>query len=176
MADTARRQLTLSGRGANETKTKNENENENAIEAARAAAFYSLILREGFDAERLASERPDIAGCLAAVDLKGSTLHGRSLAYFREIERVNIEAAFRRVRSPVLALQGENDWVVADNDLDRIASFCEAAGDAAACLLPGVDHDFQQHPSLEASYANRGRGEADRPAGEATIAWMQRRP
>jgi uncharacterized protein len=166
MAGSARRQLVLAGRSAQRVQ----------IEAARASIFYSLLLRKGFDEERLAKERPEIAGCLASANLKGSMLHGRSLDYLREIEALDIGASFGRVPAPVLALQGEHDWVAAADDYERIITFSQASSEASACLLLGVDHDFQRHPSITASFTNRGRGDADRSAADATIAWMRRRP
>lgn len=161
----AYRQLALAGLSADAIEA----------EAERAAKLYTRLFRRGFDEARVRAEAPELASSFAAADLRGSTLHGRSLDFFRALDAIDVESAWRRVSCPVLALQGEHDWIVAEDDHDHIASFCASNKDAAACTLLGVDHDLQRHPSVLSSFRGRGKGEADHEAAIAAIAWMRRR-
>jgi pimeloyl-ACP methyl ester carboxylesterase len=142
-------------------------------EARCAAQLYELLLREGAGPEDVVREHPALASCRAAADVSGARLHGRSLTYFRALDQVDPEAAWRRVRAPVLALHGEHDWIVADDDHLRIAAWSQSTGRAAVALtLPGLDHDLLSYPSREASFINRGRGRVDRCASRAILSWM----
>jgi len=164
LADGARRQLTLAGVPAEERER----------EAAHAARLYDRVLREGVSPDRLRREHPELGRCRAAFDLSERHLHGRALDYFRALDRVDPERAWRGVGAPVLALHGEHDWVVGDDDHTRIAAWVEASGGrAAARTLPGLDHDWLRQESLAASFAGRGRGAVDPGAVVETLAWMR---
>ncbi|MFT3771275.1 MAG: alpha/beta hydrolase [Minicystis sp.] len=164
LADTARRQLTLAGL-ADDARDR---------EAARAARLYDLVLRAGTSPATIARDHPDLAACRAAADLGPHHLHGRALHYFRALDCVDPEAAWGRVTAPVLALRGEHDFILADDDPARIAAFVTASGGRARALtLPGLDHDLLRQPDLAASFAQRGRGAPDPSAARALIAWMR---
>jgi hypothetical protein len=76
----------------------------------------------------------------------------------------------------VLALHGEHDWIVADDDHTRIVAWVTAAGGVAeASTLPGIDHDLCRHPSRAVSFRERGRGSPDVLAAALTLAWMRAR-
>jgi pimeloyl-ACP methyl ester carboxylesterase len=164
LADTARRQLAFSTIADAEV----------TIESERAARLYRELLRAGSSFARVTTDHPDLARCVAAADVRGEHLHGRSLVYFRELERIDLERAWRAVAAPVLALHGEHDWVVSADDPRRIAGFRAATG-SPTCVraVPGLDHDFQRHPSCLASYRNRGRGAADAAAAAIAVDWMR---
>jgi hypothetical protein len=67
--------------------------------------------------------------------------------------------------------------VVSANDTRRIAAFRAAAG-SCTCVrtVPGLDHDFQRHPSCRASYRDLGRGAADAAAAAIVVDWMRDSP
>ena len=160
LADSARRQLGLSG-------------DELEREALAAARLYALLLREGLSPAAIAADHPEVAGCLAARDLAGDRLHGRALRYFRALDAIDPEAAWRRAGTGALTLHGEHDWIVAADDHTRIAAWVAAAGRRAeARTLPGLDHDLRRHESLAASFASRERGAADGAPLAATLSWM----
>jgi alpha-beta hydrolase superfamily lysophospholipase len=164
LADSARRQLVLGGASGEAL----------AREADHARELYARLLRDGWSPERTFRERPELARCRAAADVQGERLHGRSIAYFRALDGVDPERAWGAVGAPVLALRGEHDWIVADDDPDRIAGWVRAAGGRAeARVLPGLDHDLLRQPSLAASFAARGRGSVDGVAAGAVIDWVR---
>lgn len=163
LADSARRQLGLAGLRGEELER----------EADHAARLYARVLREGVSAAAIATDSPDLAGSIAARDLTGDRLHGRAVRYFRALDAIEPEAAWRRAGAGALALHGEHDWIVAGDDHTRIAGWVAASGRRAEALtLPGLDHDLQRHEGLAASFARRGRGAVDGAPLAATLSWM----
>jgi len=98
-------------------------------------------------------------------------LNGRSAAYHRELDRVDIEAAWRRVTAPTLVLRGEHDWVVRDDDQARIAEL--SGGTTTIVDLPGLDHLFGWHADRAASLRDYGVGAFDPAIVERTLAWLR---
>lgn len=161
LADTARRQLALAGTEGEVLE----------LEAERAARLYERVLRGGASRMEIAREHPELARCRAAADLDEGHLHGRALHYLRALDAIEPPAVWRRVRAPVLAVQGEHDFIVAEGDATTIASFTQ---EGTALVLPGLDHDLSRQPSRAAAFACRGRGDPDDAAARAMLAWMAR--
>lgn len=70
----------------------------------------------------------------------------RRSPWFRYLLRNDPEAAYRKVRCPVLALAGEKDvQVPAERNLPRIEKALDAGGNArvVARVMPGLNHMFQ---------------------------------
>jgi pimeloyl-ACP methyl ester carboxylesterase len=164
LAASARRQLALAGLAGEALER----------EASCAARLYELLLRSGVSPEHVVREHPELASCRAASDVSGHRLHGRSIAYFCALDSVEPAATWRRVCAPVLAVHGEHDWIVADDDHVRIAEWSRSSGRPATALtLAGLDHDLLSYPSREASFANRGRGHVDPGATRPIVSWMR---
>jgi hypothetical protein len=102
--------------------------------------------------------------------------NGRSAEYHRQLDAVDLVAAWRRVRAPVLVLRGEHDWVVGRDEQERIATLAGAGPDAVDVLdLPGLDHLLSRHASIEASIRDYGHGRADSTIVATTVAWLRER-
>jgi len=99
-------------------------------------------------------------------------LNGRSAAYHRQLDAVDVASAWRAVRVPVLVVRGEHDWVVDAADQARIATL--AAGPTVIVDVPGLDHLFGHHADREASLRDYGAGAFDRALVDATVAWLCR--
>jgi dienelactone hydrolase len=97
---------------------------------------------------------------------------GRTAAYHRQLQAVDLAAAWARVAAPVLVLRGAYDWVVGAEEQAALAAL--TGGDLVD--LPGLDHLLSWHPSLAASLGAYGEGGSDpeaRAVAEA-VAWMAR--
>ncbi len=114
----------------------------------------------------------DIASRCAALDKLASRgeLNGRSAAYHRQLDEIDLETAWRSVRCPVLVVRGEHDWVVDADDQARIASL--AAGPTTIADLPALDHLFGAHADREASLRDYGIGAFDSSIVSATVDWL----
>lgn len=84
-------------------------------------------------------------------------LFGRSGAFHGQLQNARIEAAYERLRCPLLVIQGEHDWVVGEDESRALA----ARPGAELFIAPGMDHAFGCHPSRAASLEHFGKGTFD---------------
>ncbi len=158
MALSAARQLKLWGLSGEEL----------ARETDAAARLYRMVFQEGQPPEQVLERFPEIASSRASVDVAGGTIFGRDAAFFHDIEQLDLESAWRR-QSSVLALFGDQDWIVDPDDHVRIAGWAQRG---TALTLGGVDHWMQRHPNREESFRCAGRGEVDPACARVMIEWM----
>ena len=110
---------------------------------------------------------------LATIDglAQAGGLNGRSAAYHEQLDRVDLEGAWKKVVQPVLVVRGEHDWVVRDDDQARITTL---AGSATIADVPGLDHLFGWHADREASLRDYGVGKFDPVIVKVTVEWLDR--
>ncbi len=48
--------------------------------------------------------------------------YGRPIAYYQQLQALNLQAAWAEVKVPVLALHGEFDWIMSRGDIETIAA------------------------------------------------------
>ncbi len=97
---------------------------------------------------------------------------GRDAAYHAQLDALDPDALWARVRAPVLVVRGEHDWVIRAEDQALIASL--VAGTASVIDLPGLDHALGWHASREASERDYGAGRFDPSIVQATAEWIDR--
>jgi len=101
---------------------------------------------------------------------------GRSDRFFKEFAPVDVIAAWAKVSGRVQILHGEydeNEYVNASAH-ERIARTVRDAGKATVQYreLPGLDHCWTRHASLEASKDKCGQGEATKEMENAVLAFL----
>jgi pimeloyl-ACP methyl ester carboxylesterase len=126
------------------------------------------VLREGATPGEVLADSPHLAWLEGSV-CHGETLHGRHIAFFQQLERLDLPALWRTVACPALVLHGEHDWVCAPDEGRAVA---EAAG-GPYVELPGVGHDLRRHESLARSFADPGAGRWDGSVVSAMIRWIE---
>lgn len=98
----------------------------------------------------------------------------RSMAFFHQLQDLNLARAWQESSGAVLAVYGEYDWVTSEGDHRRIVDIVNARTKGAGTLLvrPGADHAFTTHASLRASVALMGGGDFDRELPRELIRWI----
>lgn len=88
---------------------------------------------------------------------EGDALHqyGRPVAYYQQLQDLNLMAAWSAVRVPVLALHGEYDWIMSRGDVETAVSVVNrnVPGAAEFVELPAAGHTFEHYASLQAAFA-----------------------
>jgi pimeloyl-ACP methyl ester carboxylesterase len=102
-------------------------------------------------------------------------LNGRTGAYHRQLDAVDLEAAWREIDVPVLVVRGEHDWVVGPEEQQRIVDIVNARCPGRATLMDvgGLDHVLGWHGSRADSMVDYGAGRFAPEIAQRTIEWMQ---
>jgi len=117
---------------------------------SRLAELHELVYRAKHTPEAAFAQRPDLQELFAA-SYSGDRAFGRTVQFFQELDEVNLEAAWRALLCPVLALHGERDWVTTEDDALAIAALARAG---CSLELAGVDHELREvEPVLDAVVA-----------------------
>jgi dienelactone hydrolase len=101
---------------------------------------------------------------------------GRSERFFQEFARVDVAAAWSKVGTRVQILHGEYDVdpAIDRRAHERIAEIVNKSGSGSAQFmeLPGLDHCWSRHASLEASKDHCGQGEVTNALSEAILQFL----
>ena len=84
-------------------------------------------------------------------------LYGRPLAFYQQLQKLNLAAAWARVKVPTLVLHGEYDWIMSRDDHEIIAKLVNANAPGAAKFveLPKTGHTFQHYLSMEDAFTGK---------------------
>ena len=93
-------------------------------------------------------------------DEPGTHQYGRPARCYQQLQALNLEDAWSRVRQPTLVVRGEYDIAMQRSDHERIVELVNTAQPGAARLVvvPQMDHSLFVHPSLQAAFRDPGGG------------------
>lgn len=119
------------------------------------ARLYQAFLLEGQAPAALFARSPELRQAWAGED--DGRLYGRPAAYYQQLQKLDLEGAWARVKVPVLALHGQYDWIMSGDDIERIASLVNANAPGAAQFveLPATGHTFEHYASQEAAFKSK---------------------
>lgn len=119
-------------------------------ELARALAeieeLQRLVYVEGLTPAEAHARAPHLAQVIPEA-FHDDLVHDRTARFFQQLQQEDLEAAWRKVRCPVLAIHAEYDILTRTSDLQRIAELCGERGTFVE--LPGVDHFMHARESFE---------------------------
>jgi pimeloyl-ACP methyl ester carboxylesterase len=83
-------------------------------------------------------------------------LYGRPLAFYQQLQGLNLAAAWSRVKVPTLVLHGQFDWIMSRDDPELITQYVNANQPGAARFVevPEMGHTFQHY----SDFGNAFRG------------------
>ncbi len=121
----------------------------------RAATLYYEWLIKGRGVDDILKEQPQLAD-LWPEGKDHAHLYGRPLAFYQQLQKLNLAAAWSRVTTPTYALRGEFDWIMSREDHQLIAAYVSAnGGDAYAYEVPKTGHTFQHYLSLADAFKGK---------------------
>ncbi len=162
MLEIERRRLTLEGHPATEMNSLMK----------RVAQLYSAFLLDRQSPRQILLRQPQLEPLW-----EGDPEHqyGRPVAYYQQLQDLDLMAAWSQVRAPALVLHGELDWIMSREDHEIMASLVNRNSPGAAQFieLKQTGHTFGHYASLQASF--RGDALAFDPAIAHLIAgWFER--
>jgi pimeloyl-ACP methyl ester carboxylesterase len=83
-------------------------------------------------------------------------LYGRPLTFYQQLQKLNLAAAWSRVKAPTYALHGEFDWIMSGEDHELIAAYVSNNGTPAfAYEVPQMGHTFQHYLSMTDAFKGK---------------------
>jgi pimeloyl-ACP methyl ester carboxylesterase len=121
-----------------------------------AATLYPEWLIQGRPVEDIVRERPTL-GEIWPEGGDRNHLYGRPLAFYEQLQKLNLAAAWSRVKVPTLILHGQYDWIMSRDDCELIGRYVNAnkAGLALFKELPATGHTFQHYGSMEDAFKGK---------------------
>jgi pimeloyl-ACP methyl ester carboxylesterase len=146
MLEIERRRFTLMGKSPGEVNDRMK----------EAATLYHEWLIRRRPVSDILNQQPNLVAIWPEAG-DHDHLYGRPLAYYEQLQDLNLAAAWSRVKVPTLVLHGQDDWIMSREDHEMIARMVNANNPGAARFveLPATGHTFQHYLSM--SDAFRGK-------------------
>ena len=121
-----------------------------------AAALYHDWLIKGRSVDEIVKEQSALAE-LWPEGKDFTHLYGRPLAFYEQLQKLNLAAAWSRVKVPTLILHGQYDWIMSREDPELIAQYINANRPAAARFIevPEMGHTFQHYLSMADAFRGK---------------------
>jgi len=122
----------------------------------RASTLYYDWLIKGRRVTDIVKERPELAE-LWPEEKDHMHLYGRPLKFYEQLQKLNLAAAWSRVKVPSLILHGQYDWIMSREDPELMAQWVNVNRRGAARFIevPEMGHTFQHYLSLADAFAGK---------------------
>lgn len=111
----------------------------------RAATLYYEWLINGRAVGDILKEQPKLTDVWPE-GKDHAHLYGRPLAFYQQLQNLNLAAVWSHVTAPTYALHGEFDWIMSREDHQLMAAYVSAnGGEAFAYEVPKMGHTFQHY-------------------------------
>ena len=87
-------------------------------------------------------------------------LYGRPLAFYQQLQDLNLAAAWSKVKVPTLVLHGQYDWIMSRDDHELISQYVNANSPGAARFVevPEMGHTLQSYSNWADAFAGKSSG------------------
>jgi len=142
MIEIERRRFVLSGKTPGEV---------NGLMRSVTRLYEAYLLERQRPAEVFA-HHPDLRAAWAGDD--DDHLYGRPVAFYQQLQQLNLESAWSKVSVPVLALHGQYDWIMSRDDHERLVELVNLRlpGAARFVELPATGHTFEHYENELAAF------------------------
>jgi pimeloyl-ACP methyl ester carboxylesterase len=100
--------------------------------------------------------------------------YGRRMRYYQQLQKLDVEGAWREVAVQTLIVWGEYDWIMGRDESARAAAILRARDPSLVryVIRPGMNHHFYVFKDLGAAFAEKG-GTFDAGAANEIAAWIR---
>jgi pimeloyl-ACP methyl ester carboxylesterase len=139
---------------------------------SRSASLYHDVLIKGRAPEAAVKADPALRTAWDSEDLK--TLYGRPVAYYQQLQALNLTEAWSKVRVPALVMWGQYDWIMSRHDSEGIVNHINAntPGAAQFVVLPKAGHTMQNYPNLKTAFSGP-QGPFDQSIATRITDWLK---
>ena len=145
MLEIERRRFALMGKSPREVNDRMKS----------AATLYYEWLIKGRRVDEILKQQPQLAE-LWPEGKDHAHLYGRPLAFYEQLQKLNLADAWSRVKTPAYVLRGAFDWIMSREDSELIAKYVNRNGDLASFYeIPNTGHTFQHYLSLADAFTGK---------------------
>ena len=120
-----------------------------------AATLYHEWLIKHRAPDNIVKEQPQL-GELWPEGKDHGHLYGRPLAFYEQLQKLNLADAWSRVKASTYVLRGAFDWIMSREDSELIAMYVNRNGDLASFYeIPNTGHTFQHYLSLADAFKGK---------------------
>jgi len=120
-----------------------------------AATLYQEWLTKDRAVDDIVKEQPQLEELWPEGKDHGH-LYGRPLAFYEQLQSLNLADAWSRVKAPTYVLRGVFDWIMSREDSELIAMYVNRNGDLASFYeIPKTGHTFQHYLSLADAFKGK---------------------
>jgi pimeloyl-ACP methyl ester carboxylesterase len=101
-------------------------------------------------------------------------LYGRPLAFYEQLQDLNLAAAWAKVKVPTLVLHGQYDWIMSRDDHELIAQYVNTNSPAKARFVEVADmgHTLQSYSNWADAFAGKSSG-LNQNGAKLIIDWLK---
>jgi hypothetical protein len=120
-----------------------------------AATLYYEWLINGRTVDAILKEQPQLEE-LWPEGKDHAHLYGRPLAFYEQLQKLNIAAAWSRLKVSTYALRGAYDWIMSPEDAGLIATYVNTNRQLAFSYeVPQMGHTFQHYLSFADAFKGK---------------------
>src|SRR5207247_8374969 len=120
-----------------------------------AATLYYEWLIKGRSVDDILKEQPQLAD-LWPEGKDHAHLYGRPLAFYQQLQKLNLAAAWSSVKVSTYAVRGAFDWIMSSEDASLIASYVNVNRQLAFSYeVPQMGHTFQHYLTLADAFKGK---------------------
>jgi pimeloyl-ACP methyl ester carboxylesterase len=121
----------------------------------KAGALYYEWLIKGRVVDEILKEQPDLEE-LWPEGKDHAHLYGRPLAFYEQLQKLNLAAAWSKINVATYALRGQFDWIMSPQDATLIASYVNSNRQLAGSYeVPQMGHTFQHYLSFADAFKGK---------------------
>ena len=145
MMEIERRRLALSGKRPGEINALMQD----------VAHFYARYLLAGETPREIFKTEPALVRVWNERDADHQ--YGRPIAYYQQLQKLNLAQAWAHVSAPSLILHGQYDWIMSADDLKVMNGMVGTNSNGASRFmsLPDTGHTFEHYASEADAFAGR---------------------
>jgi pimeloyl-ACP methyl ester carboxylesterase len=162
MIDLERRRMELAGKPAEEVTGA----------MRRWPAFYDAYVNARRLPGEIEAQTPALRGLWYD---QPAHQYGRPARFYQQLQALDLAAEWSRIDAPVLAIRGDLDWIMSDEDVAPIVARRPVRPGARRTLLvlPGRDHTLGWFRSASDAFTGRGRVVRD-DVNRLVVDWVRR--
>jgi pimeloyl-ACP methyl ester carboxylesterase len=132
--------------------------------------LYFDVLVRGKNFKEAVQDKPQLQEVKPAEE---TSMYGRPIAYYQELQQINVAGQWEKLKVPVMIEYGTADWIMSEEDNDMIVRLLKKQNaDITYLRVEGMDHDNFIFPSKLESYKNYWSGRADEDTNNKMLEWM----